>query len=61
MEKHEQSGSCLVSSTLCKERKLGLRFLDIMLVGFLTCHDHNALPTKSEFISWKYILSSLKL
>lgn len=59
IEKLEKSGACLISSTLCKEKKLGLRFLNIMLVDFLTCHDHNVLPRKSEFISRKYFLPSL--
>lgn len=58
IEKHEQSGHCLFYSTLCEERKMGLRFLNIMLVDFLTCHDHNMLPRKSEFISRNYFLPS---
>lgn len=33
-------------------------FLNIMLVDFLTCHDHNVLPRKSEFISRNYFLPS---
>lgn len=60
IENHEQSDNCFVSSSLCKERKLSLRFLNIMLVDFLICHNHNALPTKSEFIRRKYFLPSLK-
>lgn len=58
IEKHEQSGHCLFYSTLCEERKTGLRFLNILLVDFLTCHDHNVVPRKSAFISRNYFLPS---